>query len=140
MISVEEISRITNNRNRMKKETYVELYKQISRKIRRAVEAQKKRVNFEVPAFLVGYPVYDRLKATSYLKRQLELGGFIVHITGNFGLSITWKFNFSISTSNDGSIDKQENFFKRLKFFLSFRCIITISHKFNCIWSNLFSY
>ena len=71
----------------MKKETYVELYKQISRKIRRAVEGQKKRVVFEVPAFLV----YDRLKATSYLKRQLELGGFIVHITGNFGLSITWK-------------------------------------------------
>ena len=46
MISVEEISRITNNRNRMKKETYVELYKQISRKVRRAVESQKRRVAF----------------------------------------------------------------------------------------------
>ena len=108
MISVEEISRITNNRNRMKKETYVELYKQISRKIRRSVEAQKKRVLFEVPAFLVGYPVYDRLKATSYLKRQLELGGFIVHITGNFGLSITWKVKKDKVAS--GPMDHIEDF------------------------------
>jgi hypothetical protein len=92
----------------MKKETYVELYKQISRKIRRAVEAQKKRVTFEVPAFLVGYPVYDRLKATSYLKRQLELGGFIVHITGNFGLSITWKVKKDRVSS--GPMDHIEDF------------------------------
>lgn len=92
----------------MKKETYVELYKQISRKIRRSVEAQKKRVLFEVPAFLVGYPVYDRLKATSYLKRQLELGGFIVHIAGNFGLSITWKVKKDKVAS--GPMDHIEDF------------------------------
>mgnify|MGYP000025656240 FL=1 len=109
MISVEEISRITNNRNRMKKETYVELYKQISRKVRRAVESQKRRVAFEVPAFIVGYPTYDRLKATSYLKRQLELSGFIVHITGNFEFTITWKIKRD-REAQPGSIDHIEDF------------------------------
>ena len=105
MISVEEITRITNNRNRMKKETYVELYKQISRKIRRGVESHKKKINFVVPSFVVGYPTYDRLKAVAYLKRQLELGGFIVYITGNYEFTITWRVKKESSKSMDNLED-----------------------------------
>lgn len=106
MISVEEITRITNNRNRMKKETYIELYKQISRKIRRGVESHKKRISFVVPTFVVGYPTYDRLKAITYLKRQLELGDFTVYITGNYEITITWK----IKKDSSKSVDNIEDF------------------------------
>ena len=65
MINVDEISHIVNHRNRMKKETYVELYKRTTRKIRRAVETGNKYALIEIPAFIVGYPIYDRVKATS---------------------------------------------------------------------------
>ena len=106
MINVEEISQIVNNRNRMKKETYVELYRQVTSKIRRAVETGRKYVLVEVPSFVIGYPTYDRLKATSYIKRQLELAGFDVAIIGNYEFRITWKVkkNVRASESVDDSL------------------------------------
>ena len=97
MINVAEISQIVNNRNRMKKETYVELYRQITSKIRRAVETGRKYILVEVPFFVIGYPTYDRLKATSYIKRQLELAGFDVAVIGNYEFRITWKVQKNIS-------------------------------------------
>ena len=100
MINVEEISQIVNKRNRMKKETYVELYRQVTSKIRRAVETSRKYVLVEVPSFVIGYPTYDRLKATSYIKRQLELAGFDVAIIGNYEFRITWKVKKNVRASD----------------------------------------
>jgi len=91
MINVEEISQIVDKRNRMKKETYVELYKQVTRKVRRAVETGHKYVDTEIPSFLMGYIAYDRLQATTYIKRQLENAGFDVAIMGHYEIRITWK-------------------------------------------------
>ena len=101
MINVDEISHIVNHRNRMKKETYVELYKRTTRKIRRAVETGNKYAMVEIPVFIVGYPMYDRVKATSYIKRQLEIAGFDVVIVGNFEFRITWKIKKDVKVSND---------------------------------------
>lgn len=91
MISVDEISRLTEKKNRLKKETYVKLYEQVSRKIRQSVDFGSKFASFQVPAFLIGYPMFDRYKATAYIKRQLERGGFDVAITGDHELHITWR-------------------------------------------------
>lgn len=91
MISVDEISRLTDKKNRLKKETYVKLYEQASRKIRQSVDFGGKYAMFQIPSFLIGYPMFDRFKATSYIKRQLERGGFNVTVTGDHELHITWK-------------------------------------------------
>ncbi|MBT6183822.1 MAG: hypothetical protein HOI07_03600 [Betaproteobacteria bacterium] len=91
MISVDEISRMEDKRNQIKKETYTKIYEQISRKIRRTVDARGKRTIAEVPSFLVGYPSFDKYKAAKYLKRQLENNGFIVVITGDVMLDISWE-------------------------------------------------
>jgi len=91
MISVDEISRVIEKKNKIKKETYVKLYEQASRKIRRTVDFGGKYVIFQVPSILLGYPVYDRLKATAYIKRQLIRGGFEVAIVDDYDLHITWK-------------------------------------------------
>ena len=91
MISVDEISRLTEKKNKLKKETYVKLYEQASRKIRQSVDFGAKYTIFNVPSFLMGYPMFDRFKATAYIKRQLERGGFTVTITGDHELHITWR-------------------------------------------------
>lgn len=91
MISVDEISRLTEKKNRLKKETYVKLYEQVTRKIRQSVDFGAKYAVFQVPGFLIGYPMFDRFKATAYIKRQLERGGFDVIITGDHELHISWK-------------------------------------------------
>ena len=105
MINVEEISQIVNKRNRMKKETYVEIYKQITRKVRRAVETGRKYIEAEIPSFLVGYIAYDRLQATNYIKRQLENAGFTVDVLRGFELRITWKVTKTHRT-NEPEIDE----------------------------------
>jgi len=91
MINVDEISRLTEKKNRLKKETYVRLYEQASRKIRQSVDFGSKFASFQIPAFLIGYPMFDRYRATAYIKRQLERGGFDVVIVGDHELHITWK-------------------------------------------------
>lgn len=91
MISVDEISKLTEKKNKLKKETYVKLYEQASRKIRQSVDFGSKFATFQVPGFLLGYPMFDRYKATAYIKRQLERGGFDVVIVGDHELQIAWK-------------------------------------------------
>jgi len=89
----------------MKKETYVEIYKQITRKVRRAVETGRKYIDAEIPSFLVGYIAYDRLQATNYIKRQLENAGFTVDVLRDFELRITWKVTKTRRT-NENEIDE----------------------------------
>lgn len=91
MISVDEITRRTEQKNKLKKETYVKLYEQVARKIRQSVEFGSKYALFQVPSFLLGYPMFDRYKATAYIKRQLENGGFEVAVTNGYELHVTWK-------------------------------------------------
>jgi len=91
MISVDEISRLTEKKNRLRKETYVKLYEQASRKIRQSVDFGGKYAIFQIPSFLMGYPMFDRFKATAYIKKQLERGGFDVSVVRDHELHITWK-------------------------------------------------
>jgi|TARA_B100002019_G_scaffold184172_1_gene158941 hypothetical protein len=90
MISVDEISRIREKRTRFKKELYTKIYEQVSRKIRNTVDVGGNAVVVLIPAFVLGFPSFDRYKATSYIIRQLSLGGFNVEILADFLLSISW--------------------------------------------------
>jgi len=104
MISVDEISRRTDQKNKMKKETYVKLYEQASRKIRQSVEFGLKHAVFKIPAFLLGYPMFDRYKATEYIKRQLERGGFVVMVMADAELHISWKLKKSKAETTESPV------------------------------------
>jgi len=90
MINVRDIAKIENKRKELKKEIYKKIYEQFSRKIRQTVELGQKQVFLNVPAFLVGFPTFDREKAVEYLKRQLERAEFVVVQTGSYELHVTW--------------------------------------------------
>lgn len=90
MISVDEISKIAEKKNQLKKETYKKIYEQVSKKIRQTVEIGNKQLFVQIPNFVVGYPSFDRIKATHYIKRQLDLGGFITKLIGDHEIFITW--------------------------------------------------
>tara|TARA_B100000427_G_scaffold301248_1_gene284290 strand:+ start:4186 stop:4581 length:396 start_codon:yes stop_codon:yes gene_type:complete len=113
MISVDDISRIAEKRNRLRKETYVKLYEQISKKIRQSVELGHKYVFVQIPSFVMGYPHFDRIKATQYLVRQLHIGGFVVQHIGEFELCISWrprKLKNSTHTKQEDDDDQLEDF------------------------------
>ena len=67
-----KIQEIQANKKQVRKETYMAIYKQFSRKIMKAVENNFTQVFLEIPVFVVGYPIFDRDKAAVYIKRQLE--------------------------------------------------------------------
>jgi hypothetical protein len=91
MISIDDISRITEKRNKLKKETYVKIYEQITKKIRQSVDLGHKYVFVQIPSFVMGYPHFERHKALQYIIRQFEIGGFMVQRVGEYEICISWK-------------------------------------------------
>ena len=90
MSSLEKIKKIQETRKQAKKELYTKIYEQLSRKIVQAVEQNRKQVFLEVPGFVVGFPLFNRAKATEYIVRQLErnkfnlvkqLGGYEIYVS-----------------------------------------------------------
>ena len=79
---MDRIQKIQENKKQVKKETYKKIYEQFMRKITKAVENNFSQVFLETPVFVVGYPMFDRDKATQYLKRQLERSKFqVIQVT-----------------------------------------------------------
>jgi hypothetical protein len=85
-----KIKQIQENRRKIKKDIYTEIYSQFSRRILIAVENNHPQIFLTVPEFLVGHPIYDRTKATAYIKRQLENGKFKVMQVNEYELYISF--------------------------------------------------
>ena len=85
-----KIKQIQENRRKIKKAIYTEIYSQFSRRILIAVENNHPQIFLTVPEFLVGHPIYDRTKATAYVKRQLENGKFKVMQVNEYELYISF--------------------------------------------------
>ena len=93
MISINDVNKIDEKRKQIKKEIYKKIYEQFSRKIKQSVELGNKQIFLTVPAFLVGYPVFDRSAAAQYVARQFRLGGFNVSIVNEYEIYVNWVIN-----------------------------------------------
>lgn len=91
MIDINEIRKLDVKRQELKKELYTKIYEQFERKIRQQVElGRDKFVMLQVPAYVLGYPKFDREAAARYLSRQLTRGGFCVQFMGDVTLFVSW--------------------------------------------------
>jgi hypothetical protein len=90
MLSINDVTKIDDKRKQMRKDIYKKIYEQFSSKIKQAVELGHKQLFLTVPAFLIGYPVFDRRIAAKYVARQFELGGFTVRLVSDHDLYICW--------------------------------------------------
>ena len=55
------------------------------------MEIGESQAFLRTPSYIIGFPSYDRLRATVYLKRQLELGKFDVTKMSDIDLYVSWK-------------------------------------------------
>jgi len=85
-----DIIKIEKKRTDIKKQIYQKIFDQFIRKIKMSVELGQKQVFLQVPAFLFGFPTFDRAKATDYLKRQLDRSGFDVTKVDDYDLYVSW--------------------------------------------------
>jgi hypothetical protein len=91
MLCVDDIHKIERQRRDIRKEIYKKIYEQFCRRIKQCVELNETQAFLRTPSYLVGYPTFDRERATVYLKRQLELGRFDVTLMSNVDLYVSWK-------------------------------------------------
>lgn len=91
MLSVDDIHKIEKQRRDARKEIYRKIYEQFCRKIKQCVELGESQAFLRTPSYLIGYPTFDRERATLYLKRQLELGKFDVTRISEIDLYVSWK-------------------------------------------------
>ena len=90
MISIDDVTKIDEKRKQISKEIYKKIYDQFSAKIKQSVELGHKQIFLTVPAFLIGYPVFDRSAAARYIARQFVLGGFTVMLVSDNDIYVSW--------------------------------------------------
>ena len=90
MISINDVTRIDEKRKQIKKDIYIRIYEQFSRKIKQCVELGHKQVFLTVPTFVIGCPTFDRAAAGRYVARQFKLGGFDVRLVSEYDLYVSW--------------------------------------------------
>ena len=90
MLSINDVTKIDEKRKQIKKEIYLKIYEQFSSKIKQSVELGHKQIFLTIPAFLLGYPVFDRRLAAKYVARQFQLGGFTVKLLSDHDIYISW--------------------------------------------------
>ena len=90
MINIDEVIKIDEKRKQIRKDIYKKIYEQFSSKIRQSLELGHKQIFLTVPAFLIGYPVFDRNAAAKYIARQFALGGFTVQLLSDHDIYVSW--------------------------------------------------
>ena len=90
MLSIDDVTKIDDKRKQIKKEIYKKIYEQFSSKIKQSVEYGHKQIFLTVPAFLIGFPVFDRGQAARYVARQFVLGGFQARLISDYDMYISW--------------------------------------------------
>jgi hypothetical protein len=90
MLRISDIHAVENEKKKIRKAIYKEIYATFTRKIKHCVEMGHKHVLLAMPGFVFGQPMFDRGRACTYLKRQLENGGFTVGVLENYNLYVSW--------------------------------------------------
>lgn len=90
MLSIKDIQNISQKRNDMKKNLYKKILESFSKKILANVEVGQTQAFLSVPPFVMGFPVFDRQQARTYLARQLKNLGYTVTLYQEFEIYVTW--------------------------------------------------
>jgi hypothetical protein len=90
MIDITTIEALEARKRETLKEMLTKVYETMERKLKQAVDLRQKSVFLRVPAFVLGYPAFDRASAQRYLARQFERGGFTVERIGDCDIFVSW--------------------------------------------------
>lgn len=91
MFSVDDAREVRIRKATVNHETYRGLYDTVCQRIKnRAEYAPVSNLTFNVPAFVVGRPLYDREHAFRYVRDKLVYNGFQVTQCGDYSLLVDW--------------------------------------------------
>lgn len=90
MIRADDVNKLEKVRADTKKELYKAIHLDFCKKIKAAATMNNKQVFLTTPVFMFGYPSYDIKKATVYIRRQLELSGFVATMISDNQIHVSW--------------------------------------------------
>ena len=90
MISVNDIKKSKKKTNEFKKSCFKHILELINNKIKLISKTEFKSTFYEIPLFVIGYPIYSIDEAKDYLIPKLEKRGFEMSFLNPNILIINW--------------------------------------------------
>lgn len=90
MLSAKEILKGEKQRSSSKKQFYVALLEQFSRKIKTSSDLGNNTTILTVQPFMIGFPKYELAPTVMYMVRQLQRLGYHVMMVGPLDIRVSW--------------------------------------------------
>jgi len=91
-LNILELHRTINDMKHKHYESFDRIVESCHKKIVASTNKQQLNCFYEVPQFVIGYPIFDLTKCIEYLKKTLEGEGFLVKYYFPKYLYISWDF------------------------------------------------
>ena len=93
MINVTELQKDQENRNDIKKKTYEKILVDLTRIVKNRARLGQKECFLNIPAFIIGKPLYNIRQATKYVIHKMRRNGFVVYDGGANEIYVSWRNN-----------------------------------------------
>ena len=90
MVKAQDLIKSQKEREKIKYKTFSKIYSNIEKKISIASSSNFYYVWYEIPEFIIGFPLYNVTECKSFVIKQLQDNGFKVEEFDNNIILVTW--------------------------------------------------
>lgn len=92
-LNILELHRTINNKINKKNECYEQVLEKCHRKIKKAAENKNLKCLYDIPEFIIGFPLYNLTSCITYIIDSLRNNGFLVKYFFPKLLYISWDYD-----------------------------------------------
>ena len=93
MVKAEDLIKEQSDREKLRKQIYKKVYKNIEKKIIQNSKINNYSCWYQVPEFLINYPLYNVADCKKYITKKLDKNGFKHNLLENNVIMIFWNKN-----------------------------------------------
>ena len=90
MVKAEDLIKNQQEREKIKFKTFSKIYNNIEKKISLASTSDFYYIWYEVPEFIIGFPLYNLEECKTYIIKQIKNNGFTIEEFDENIILITW--------------------------------------------------
>lgn len=90
MVKAQDLINSQKEREKIKFKTFAKIYNTVEKKISLASSSNFYYVWYEIPEFIIGFPLYNLDECKKYIIKELKDNGFNVEIYDNNIILIEW--------------------------------------------------
>jgi len=110
MSLIDSITRLESSRRNIRRETYKYILQCVKDRILLYARANKKICIYIIPTWIPGKPLYDRQRATEYVRKKLIEEGMDVVVKQAFQVCVSWTTRTPHRKPPPISADKEDPF------------------------------